>query len=403
MLVPVLLIPVSSAHAATPTTAAAAATRQPMKKAAPLAAVPLPAQECTTSSDGKTRTCTQASTPSAASMAAGRKNLTSGGVSASSVVPVPTWCGDHQDGAFWAVRNDGCRWSDLTLTTFRILANGTTEITGEAFMSVLQYLYGDPTQATLGYQILVSPWGGWGDAINAKVTGTGSAVSGCQSSGSSFPSQNIDPYISGFRSGESYQTTTATAAGAIATCTDTWTLTFNNGTYPPVSTDSWRYRLSEMRCDNATLGVATPGCVIPWAAETLVYRAVDTPQLVSHVARAQASGLPTLLHRTTNATRITNNRNRACYKAPSIAKKSCDEYPVATSQEGLASLPATTWQNYRRTFSGCSFTLPSQTGAIGASACMISATEQSSQGGTNNAFYREWRYLEGDPFYVSLQ
>ncbi|MDQ0938405.1 hypothetical protein [Streptomyces sp. V1I1] len=100
------------------------------------------------------------------------------------------------------------------------------------------------------------------------------------------------------------------------------------------------------------------------------------------------------LTRTTTQSVIDDNRNKACGDAPSIPGKSCDEYPLATSQQGLSAGGA------RRTFDDCSFNLPRQTGPRGASACMIPAAENSAQGGLNTQFYRSQRVLEGDRFRV---
>lgn len=293
----------------------------------------------------------------------------------------------------------------MEYTTYRIVDNVPT-LTGVLNMNVLEYLYGDPSIATTAFQIMVRPTSGYGPALSASVSGRASAVSGCRFSSASFPSQALRPLGGGYHSGESYFDSTATAPGAKATCTSRWNLTITNPGHPPAGAGS--YTEGAFRCDNATVGRSTPGCVIPWSAEWLVYRSIDTPALASHVSRAQASGLPgapggTPLIRTTNKTTIKTNRNRACYQRPSIAGKSCDEYPVATSREGLASLSDTAWKKARRTFPGCKFNLPKRTGAVGASACMISAREQSSQGGTNNGFYQEWRVLDGDPFYVDVE
>jgi hypothetical protein len=176
---------------------------------------------------------------------------------------------------------------------------------------------------------------------------------------------------------------------------------------PAYSPGEYSYEENQLRCDNATVGTPTPGCVIPWAAEWLVYKAVDNPTLVQHVQAAQASGLPgapggTALTRSTDTVEQNTNYARACYQVPSKADYSCDEYPFKTSHQGLANDP--NWQSDRRTFSFCFLPgLSSQTGSLGVSACMIPVPEQSSQGGLNSAFYRGWRYLDGDPFYVSLQ
>jgi hypothetical protein len=123
--------------------------------------------------------------------------------------------------------------------------------------------------------------------------------------------------------------------------------------------------------------------------------------LASHVARAQASGLPGArfddpLFRTTDPTVANTNRTLACGDAPSIEDKSCDEYPIALSYEGLSQ------GGTRRTFDDCSFNLPRQQGPDGVSVCMITATENNAQGGLNTQFFRRERVLDWDPFRILI-
>jgi hypothetical protein len=168
-------------------------------------------------------------------------------------------------------------------------------------------------------------------------------------------------------------------------------------TYTPAVTD---YVINEFRCDNATAGRSSVGCVVPWYASALTYSKASTPNLVRHVQLAQGSGLPGAtfdapLRRTTSPNVIFQNRQRACGDAPSIEGKSCDEYPIATSKDGLSA------GGTRRTFDGCDLPdVPSGTGPRGASVCMIPAAENSSQGGTNTQFFRAERMLSNDPFRV---
>lgn len=120
------------------------------------------------------------------------------------------------------------------------------------------------------------------------------------------------------------------------------------------------------------------------------------------MSRAQASGLPgaTLidpLSRNGDQTTIDLNRSRACGDAPSLLNKSCDEYPLATTYEGLA------FGGTRRTFTGCNINAPTNvTGPTGASACMITATENNAQGGLMSGFYYNYRVLGGDPYRVGI-
>ncbi|MFJ4770758.1 hypothetical protein ACIP88_16810 [Streptomyces uncialis] len=92
-----------------------------------------------------------------------------------------------------------------------------------------------------------------------------------------------------------------------------------------------------------------------------------------------------------------DNRRLACGDAPSVHLKSCDEYPIARSQQGLSSGGA------RRSFTGRNFNrVPAGTGPRGASACMIKDGENKAQGGLNTQFFRGQRVLNGDPFQIHV-
>jgi hypothetical protein len=124
------------------------------------------------------------------------------------------------------------------------------------------------------------------------------------------------------------------------------------------------------------------------------------PSLASHVSRTQAFGLPggtitNPLTRNVDEATIALNRSRACGDAPSIAGKSCDEYPLATTHQGLA------FGGSRRTFADCNINAPTDvTGPEGASACMIIGTENNAQGGIMAGFYYDYRVLGNDPYRV---
>lgn len=311
------------------------------------------------------------------------------------VVDPPQWCEDA-NGIILGTRTQICLVTGLTYTTTRTV-NGTTTVTGEADMVVINYSYSDTGLPTFAHQLELSMYGGWGDAQKASVDGQATLSGSCTLESSSFPAQPLLP-LNSWRSGEAFFDTTATAAGAKGNCATYWYLTFTNAGYPAAVT---YYDLNEFRCDNATVGRATVGCVVPWYASELVYSSASYPSLASHVQRAQASGLPGAtfanpLTRTENDTIINTNRNLACGDAPSITGLSCDEYPIARSREGLSS------GGTRRTFDGCQMpNVSSGTGPTGVSVCMITATENNAQGGLNTQFFRAERVLDGDPFRVN--
>ncbi|MBL7508929.1 hypothetical protein I6A84_01170 [Frankia sp. CNm7] len=323
-----------------------------------------------------------------------------GQVTPSSLIP-PGWCADHQDGNWWALRWQGCRTTSATLVTRRTV-DGATVITGEVSIRVLEFVYGDPNQTAMFYQIMVVPYAGWGDALAATITGTASTVSGCTLAAQSFPSQPLSPLNGQFRIGESSLNSTATAAGAVANCTARWNMVATVAGYPPASSPI--YQQNQFRCDNAFAG-RSAGCVIPWVAEEMDFNSTTTPEIASHIFQAQVSGLPgatntTPLHRSTDTAKNDRAYNRACYQSPAVTDRSCDEYPFKSANEGLGDDPD--WLNHRRTFDYCWFGLPRQTGSIGASVCMVLNTEQNIQGGTISTFYQDWRVMNGDPFWVHV-
>ncbi|MGW6877380.1 NucA/NucB deoxyribonuclease domain-containing protein [Streptomyces xanthophaeus] len=319
------------------------------------------------------------------------------GPTAAAAITPPTWC-DQANNVVYATRTAACTWTTVTYTTQRVV-NGTTTTTGQAELIVMQYNYTATDLGRYAHQIDTSMYSGWGDAPKASVDGQATLSGSCTRESATFPKKPLAP-VSSWQQGESFWDTTATAAGAVGRCETTWYLTFTNAPYSPAVTS---VSMNEIRCDNATAGRPVVGCVVPWYASELTYTKANTPELADHVTKAQASGLPGAtfanpLTRTENTTVINNNRTRACGSAPSITGKSCDEYPIATSHQGLNAGGA------RRTQTGCAFTgVPSATGPTGVSVCMIAEGDNNSQGGTNTQFFRRERVLENDPFRVAVR
>lgn len=330
------------------------------------------------------------------SEAVGDKSPLAGGAASpdASVAP-PQWCEDSK-GTPLGNRTQVCQVNAGTYTTFKRV-NGTTTVTGQANVLFINYSYGNTGIGRIAHQVEVSAYKGWGEALKATVGGNATASRECTVNGSSFPRKPLTP-LNSWRVGEAFFDTTATNPGDIGRCITKWTITFLNGSHAPVEAV---YTLNEFRCDNATAGRPAVGCVVPWFPSILKYSKAKTPNLVRHVTLAQASGLPgktfeAPLKRSTNPVVNVQNRTLACGDAPSIAGKSCDEYPFATTHNGLYRNGGT-----RRTFTDCDLpNIPSGTGATGVSICMIPEGEQNVQGGTNTQFYRAERMLDQDPFRV---
>lgn len=310
-------------------------------------------------------------------------------------VAPPQWC-EESTGTPLGNRTQVCQVNAGVYTTYKRVDNRVT-VDGQAQMLFINYSYGNTGLGRIAHQVEVSAYSGWGRALKANVSGKATESGECTTESSSFPSKPVAP-LNSWRVGESFFDTTATKPGDEGRCATKWTITFLNGTDKPVKAS---YKINEFRCDNNTAGREGVGCVVPWFPSLLTYSKARTPNLVRHVTLAQASGLPgktfeNPLKRSTSPLVQVENRKLACNDAPAVAGKSCDEYPFATTHNGLYQNGGT-----RRTFTDCDLpNIASGTGAKGVSICMIPQGEQSSQGGTNTQFYRAERMLDNDPFRV---
>ena len=321
------------------------------------------------------------------------------GIGPATPLPIPSWCVTNAGKGIFAVRTLACSIFRSTYSTFRVV-NGVRVDTGVATIDVYNLAYTVVDQPLWGHQVQVATVSAWGDAGNASVEGSASGVGACQTNSSLFPGQPLLPYNT-LRTGEASFRTTATAIGAVGHCTTNWNVVFTNPGYNPAGMN---VQMTDIRCDNATgangFNPRTVGCVVPWYASAVTYDYASTPWLAYHVSKAITSGLPggtfaQPLTRTTNQAIIDRNRALACGDAPSIPGWSCDEYPLASTNQGLSA------GGTRRTFDSCSLNFPRETGPVGVSVCMIPLSENNSQGGTQANFYYRERVLDGDPFRTS--
>ncbi len=258
---------------------------------------------------------------------------------------------------------------------------------------MLHYSLTDASILGMTHDLNVSAYLGWGDALKASASARAIANLDCKVDSQSFTSGPITP-LHTERTGQAVYGSSVVNPGDEGYCHTTWSVTLSNPGYLPVSGS---FGFLEMRCDNRFAN-RRAGCVVADFPEAVQYRAIDYPDLASHVQRAQESGLPGATHeapltRGTDAIRD-ENRRLACGDVPSVQGKSCDEYPLASSQQGL------TAGGERRTFDGCSLNFPRQTGPNGVSVCMIPEGQNQAQGGIMNNFYADNRVLEYDPFRV---
>ncbi|MBE7195200.1 MAG: hypothetical protein INR66_22325 [Gordonia polyisoprenivorans] len=158
-----------------------------------------------------------------------------------------------------------------------------------------------------------------------------------------------------------------------------------------------------IRCDNALPGRGA-GCVVYGTTPYIEYSNAKLPEFVAHIVQAQASGLPSILSRTTDTALSTANGAKACpssWPRPQTPYvKSCDEYPLRSTQQGAATVSG--GKGPARTFPGCEVPLPTGLSAsFGYSACMIRASENSTAGSALlSVLYNPHRIINGDSFEV---
>lgn len=320
----------------------------------------------------------------------------------SSLLPFPEWC--TRDVVSAGSRTEACGIYELTYSTYFVPEDASMVQTGELALDAYGDSYSAVDNITFAHQFALSAWSGWGDALDSTISGVDAYGDGdCTLNSWNFPTQSVLPYDT-LHGGESFFDTTATATGAIGYCTTGFDYIFTTPGYGDSPYYDW---MNGVRCDNAVgangFRPARAGCVMPWYPSTVNYSSSTYPSLAAHVSEAQASGLPgdtyvlplRPLHRTTNTATINTNRTLACGSAPSIPGLSCDEYPLASTSEGLAS------GGSLRTFSGCQISAPQSTGPTGVSACMITASENNAQGALQAAFYYDARILDTDPYLVT--
>ncbi|WP_266856848.1 hypothetical protein [Streptomyces sp. NBC_01306] len=168
-------------------------------------------------------------------------------------------------------------------------------------------------------------------------------------------------------------------------------------------------RNNMFRCDSTmktSSGKYRQGCVDAGRPPEFELTSVD-PEQTWHVEEAIKSGLPgaagSPLHRLADKKMRDINRQTSCPKAGKVrdgrtlAGRSCDEYPFASTKEGAAST-----KNGRTINENCHVPdLTPATGPNGYSVCMIDAKQNSHSGSLLGSFYGTERVIDGDEFTVT--
>jgi hypothetical protein len=326
-----------------------------------------------------------------------------------SVIELPQWCIDNAFTGWWFLRTSAC---SITENLVNVIDTRTSAIVGTISYLTLNYTYTSTDTKVWAHQIELYPFAITGLGAGTIVNANASCSGACTNATTKFPTQTVKLNVDA--EGESYFDTTAVAPGAVGAAQTTFTYTMSNATWiNPVSV-SVSPGL-DVRCDNATPGKPTVGCVFSQYKPVFeVSLAGPNPTFAKHLSDAQASGLPGAypngapLERMTDRALSDLNGNRACPDAssggyPRPSGYSCDEYPFRSTYNGAyTSSPPPAPAALGRTFSWCQITTLPQgvTGAAGWSACMIPAAENSSGGGYLSSFYSSERVIDHDKFYV---
>lgn len=314
-------------------------------------------------------------------------------------VDFPTWC--YQASEKWLFhRTDGCTYEKRNLLVFD---TRTGVVVGTIEYFIFAYTYSSVSIDKWAYQISILQLATTGNAAGSSVTGYTECQGECARISTDFPRQ---PIQGGYAHGTSFYETTVPESGVVGYAETTWRYWFENPRWiGGASTVAEITPPIELRCD--VVAQVQAGCVFP-AIRPI--HSIDLsgpdPAYATHIADAQASGLPggypngPPLHRLSSSVLIQANRGAAC--PPSLPRPdgfSCDEYPYASTWEGAA-----TGGGDGRTFGWCQISgLPAGvTGPGGYSACMIPLAENTHGGSLLGAFYGSSRVLEGDAFFVRI-
>ncbi|ANY05752.1 hypothetical protein AFB00_04890 [Pseudonocardia sp. HH130630-07] len=346
-----------------------------------------PTEECTTSEDGTETACIRRLDPEASAQLRQSAAPSMG-------ARYPTCRTPRQ---IYFFRDEVCANFAYSYVLTRTV-NGTPTVVGRADFETWRYSYTSADLANWSHELGMEVVASSGEAVGATLDGFAVAGGAC--------STGADSTIGGVGLGTGKQfigtgniRSNSTEIGSWGYCSANWTVSATAPSGVRASITDWNE--PGVRCDNyLSYQTRRPGCVVPQYPEAVSYDAL--PDLANHVLQAQQSGLPgaTVDNPLVKADDATTARNRqlACGDAPSIAGRSCDEYPVATSKQGL------TAGGERRTFDQCSFpNIGAGSGASGVSVCMVPERQQFSQGGLNSAFFREWRVFVDDPFRVVVR
>ena len=343
-----------------------------------------------------------------------------GGTNSNWTPAIQSDCLDEPQRQWVGTRNYQCMWR-MDWANLRYRQNPTTGVPGGSPAGSVQYVQEFEAKpaynstnwvARAAIHIITSPGNGTGASYSLRPSCTSTSSSTCTPQGGGIgpiPISQQEDAVADFTINPG-----TIAAGTKSDISTYFTFRFTHPNADIPTVDGPQARFPGVRCDNAWNGLTGKGCVVPEADAVLNMSGRSTVTTHSqHIQRAQQSGLPGSavegkpLRRTTDQTRIANNRNATCNKVRATRPNNtdCDEYPFASTEEGGLN-PGEVF----RSFEGCQPPVGGLTildpdnienKGTGVSICYINRTDNRSGGGILSWFYRKQRIANSEEFYVN--
>jgi hypothetical protein len=302
---------------------------------------------------------------------------------------------------YWVYnRMEACGLEEWTATTILVPSG---EIIGQNYFQVQQNVRTSQLSKVWAHDVVFTSLGSWGVDVGDRLNAYQLCSGGCGSLAGGIDNAPLTLGVPIRGAGQVQGS--VFLSGNVASGSSSWRfwIVTNSGSdLPPiVSPTAQTGWTPTIRCDLATPGTSSPGCVFPSFPPRLLVFQSSYPSYYKHIRDTQAWGVTNYLTRLVDPLAQTDNHSRACPgQYPRPAGFQCDEYPFASTREGAF----TGGYLFGQTLAGCQVSwLAIRTSASGYSACMIPETENRDGGIDLQAFYLNNRVIDWDRFYVLPQ
>jgi hypothetical protein len=316
----------------------------------------------------------------------------------SAQIDLPDWCESGEIDTYYYLRTEQC---GIELRTLTVHDTDTGAPVGTMEFFVRHHVIAHADSPSFAQLVEFKPLYTQGFAHGSTILGGATCTNLCNTQVFKFPPK----LLTNSNSAEAevvYQSTVG--AGAFVTSAMEVQYFFTNPSWDGPSNVAVVEPAVPVRCDNATPGARSAGCVFADYEPAWDVASTGRSTFINHMQWAYAAGMRGFYPDRPPLTRLTNealkdrNGDTACPESyPRPSTHSCDEYPFRSTHQG-----AFTGGGTGRTFSFCQIAVLPQgvSGLNGWSACMILRGENSSAGGFLQGFYVRNRVIEGDRFYT---